>query len=120
MGMLNDNNWLGSHFGSLFGSGGVFDHFAGGSDDWIPGGVPIDVGELGPERLITPGPSKVVPNNQLGGAGAFYQITVNGGDPELNRVNFQQALAQVHGSATQNSIAIQREQNARLPRSKAR
>lgn len=118
-GMLNDSNFFGSLFGGrLFGAGGVFGHFANGGD--FPAFAPIDVGEVGPERISFPVPGHVTPSNQLGGhGGAFYQITVNGGDPELNRVNFQRALAQVHGSATHNAVAVQREQQARRPRGRA-
>lgn len=116
MGFLNDSDWAGGLFGGkLFGSGGAFDHFATGGN--FPALAPIDVGELGPERISFPVPGHVTPNSQMGGrGGAFYQITVNGGDPELNRVNFQRALADVHGAATQDAVAVQREMRARQPR----
>lgn len=117
MGMLNDSDWAGKLFGGkLFGSGGVFSnlHFATGGD--FPALAPIRVGEMGPETLSFPVPGHVTPANQTHGAGAFYSITVHGGDPELNKANFQDALAQVHGSAVSNAAAVQHEKEMRRPR----
>jgi lambda family phage tail tape measure protein len=125
-------NLEGNLLGSIFGGGGskgggwggiLTSLFGGGKAS----GGSIDpskyymVGENGPE-LFAPGVSgSIIPNNKLGSnAAAFYYIDARGTDPVQVQRNVNRSLVQVHGSAVQNAIAVQKEMQRRSPRSKVR
>lgn len=113
LGMLNDSNVFGSLFGGrIFGSGGIFDHFAVGGD--APAGVPIRVGELGPEDLTLPMPGHITPNRDLHGTGGVtMQIDARGTDPSLTRANFQRALTATHAQAVHDASRAMMERQRR-------
>jgi len=78
LGFLNNSDFFSAlGGGSLFGSGGVFGGHAGGGP--VDAGMPGMVGELGPELFIPNVDGKIVPLNQIGGAGGSGDtyITVN-------------------------------------------
>ena len=99
LGMLNDSNWASSLFGGkLFGAGSFFGgHFATGGD--VMGGVPIDVGELGPERFVPPSNGRIVPTKDLQSSPSIGYIDARGTDPALTRENFVRALQATHPQA---------------------
>jgi phage-related minor tail protein len=114
LGMLNDSDWASSLFGGkLFGSGSFFGgHFATGGD--VMGGVPIDVGELGPERFVPPSNGRIVPTKDLQSSPSIGYIDARGTDPALTRENFARALQATHAQAVgdaQRSMADRTRRN---------
>lgn len=116
LGILNDSNWFSSLFGGkLFGSGSLFGgHALGGP---ALAGVPIPVGELGPETFVPSVPGTVVPHGQGGfGGGNTWIIDAKGTDPSLTRENFQRALQATHAQAVSDSARISADRARRQPR----
>ena len=115
IGMLNDSDWASGLFGGkLFGSGSFFGgHFASGGD--VPGGVAIDVGELGPERFVTPGPGKIIPNSQYSSGSTRLYIDARGTDPALTRANVERGMRQTHMRAVADAQRISAERSRRVP-----
>lgn len=99
LGMLNDSDWATSGWlGNFFGKGGMFGgHFAVGGD--VTGGMPIDVGELGPERFVPPSNGRIVPTKDLQSSPSIGYIDARGTDPALTRENFARALQATHAQA---------------------
>ena len=98
----------------MFGSGSCFGgHFASGGD--VPGGVAIDVGELGPERFVTPGPGKIIPNSQYSSGSTRLYIDARGTDPALTRANVERGMRQTHMRAVADAQRISAERSRRVP-----
>jgi len=91
-------------------------HFADGG---YTGTGPVLVGEKGPE-IFNPGSGgTITPNHKLSGSGAaaFYSINVAAGVSKQEfAATLQQSLKAVHGQAVEDSNAVQREKQARMPR----
>jgi hypothetical protein len=115
LGMLNDSDFFSGLFGGkLFGSGSLFGggHAYGGD---VMGGVPIDVGELGPERFVPSTNGKIVPNKDLKGSGTTMHIDARGTDPALTRENFARALQATHAQAVRDARQSMAESQRRRP-----
>lgn len=115
LGALNDSDWAGRLFGGrLFGSGGIFDGggggvlsnfgsifggllkhlgggFAAGGD--VYGGVPITVGELGPETFVPSVPGHIFPHNPATGGSQIHIDARGATDPASVHAQVHQALA---------------------------
>jgi hypothetical protein len=99
LGMLNDSDWATSGWlGNFFGKGGMFGgHFATGGD--VMGGVPVEVGELGPERFVPPSNGRSVPTKDLQSSPSIGYIGARGTDPALTRENVARTLQTTHAQA---------------------
>ena len=62
--------------GSLIAAGDMYPGFASGGD--VTGGVPVLVGERGPEIIIPKNSGTVIPNNQLSSSLGGQQVVYNG------------------------------------------
>jgi hypothetical protein len=80
-------------------------------------GVPIPVGELGPETFIPSTPGTVIPHSALGaGAPTIGYIDARGTDPALSRENVARAIAATHSQAVRDSARASMEAARRQPR----
>lgn len=117
---LNDSDAAGGLFGGrLFGPGGIFDMqgYASGGDPI--GGVPIEVGEVGPE-IWTPPTSggHIMPNrdiNRMGGS-PTYVIDARATDPALTQANVARAIASSNAHAVEQAQSRMVERQRRTPR----
>ena len=123
LGMMNDSNFFGKLFGgSLFGAGGLFDggHFAGGGA--VKAGVPINVGELGPERFVPYTNGRIIPNNELransGPTHIAYIDATGSADPEAVTRQVHAAMQAYGPYAVSASVSAVDEQRKRIPLSK--
>ena len=108
LGMLNDSNFFSSMFGGrLFGSGGIFSGltgFASGGD--VVGGMPIEVGENGPEVWTPPSGGHITSNRDLSGLGSsptvqIGQITT--ADPVQTQMAVYQGMRIAHAHAVKDA-----------------
>jgi hypothetical protein len=116
MGMLNDNDWLGTHMGSLFGSGSFFGGFRAGGGE-VFADTPYIVGERGPELMIPGTSGSIVPNHQLAsmGGSTSYTIDARGTDPSLTAANVRSAIEQSRVQAVHQAAATMAEHQRRIP-----
>lgn len=117
IGMLNDSDWASGLFGGkLFGSGSLFGgHFAPGGN--VAGGVPIEVGELGPEVFVPPsgGGSIVRHSEAYLGSSPTIHIDARGTDPALTRANVERGMQQTHMRAVADAQRLSAERSRRVP-----
>lgn len=118
---LNDSDAAGGLFGGrLFGPGGIFDHMQGYASGGDPiGGVPIEVGEVGPE-IWTPPTSggHITPNrdiNHMGGS-PTYVIDARATDPALTQANVARAIASSNAHAVEQAQSRMVDRQRRTPR----
>jgi hypothetical protein len=114
MGMLNDSDFFGNLFGGrVFGAGGIFGggHALGGD---VAAGVPIDVGELGPERFTPMVPGRITSSRDLGGGSTLY-VDARGTDPALSKANFERALRQTHAQSVGDAARLMADHQMRKP-----
>lgn len=91
------SNFLGNFFGGLSGNA------LGGP---VSGGVPILVGEQGPEVFMPSVAGQIVPNGALGGD--IYNIDARGANPSVVP-RLRQMLREVHDSAVRTAVNATRE-----------
>ena len=118
LGMLNDSNFFSSLFGGkLFGSGSLFGGgFASGGDVWA--GVPIDVGELGPERFVPYTNGRIIPHNQLTNNAPTIHIDARGStDPAAVEAAVHRAMRSYGPQTVAAAAAAQKDMAARRPSS---
>ena len=104
LGMLNNSNWASKLFGGkLFGSGSIFGGgFATGGD--VMGGVPIDVGELGPERFVPSTNGRIVPNKDVNNGGpSIGYIDARATDPVQTHMAVLRGMQIAHGQAVKDA-----------------
>jgi hypothetical protein len=104
---LNDSDAAGSLFGGrLFGPGGIFG-----------GGVPIEVGEVGPE-IWTPPTSggHITPNRDIAGGSPTYVIDARATDPALTQANVARAIASSNAHAVEQAQSRMIDRQRRTPR----
>jgi uncharacterized protein YukE len=116
LGMMNNSNFFSSLFGGrLFGAGGLFGgHFASGGD--VMGGVPIDVGELGPERFVPHTSGHIIPNNQLPKSGPSVNIGhISGSDPVQTKQMVYQGMMMAHAQSVHDATHAVAQRQRRVP-----
>lgn len=118
---LNDDDAAGNLFGGrLFGPGGIFDNMQGYASGGNPiGGVPIEVGEVGPE-IWTPPTSggHITPNRDMDrmGASPTYVIDARATDPALTQANVARAIASSNAHAVEQAQSRMVDRQRRTPR----
>jgi hypothetical protein len=117
MGVLNDNNWLGTHFGGLFGSGGRFGGYRANGGE-VFADTPYIVGERGPELMIPGASGSIVPNHQLSslGGSTSYTIDARGTDAAMVHQAVYRGMAMAHAQAVHDSAKSLHDQARRTPR----
>jgi hypothetical protein len=119
LGRLNNSNWAGNLFGGkLFGPGGMLygGHFAAGGD--VMAGVPIDVGEIGPERFVPYANGRIIPNSQLTKNAPNIHIDARySNDPAQTQVAVHRAMRAYYPQSVAASSAAQKDMAARRPSS---
>lgn len=118
LGWMNNSNFFGDLFGGrLFGSGSFFGGgFASGGD--VIGGMPITVGELGPEKFVPYTNGRIVPHNALAGGGHPVYIDARGSsDPAQTEAAVHRAMRQYMPQAIAMAGAVSRDHAARRPAS---
>jgi hypothetical protein len=115
LGMLNDSNFFSGLFGGrLFGAGGFFGPHAMGGPALA--GVPIPVGELGPEMFVPSVPGNIIPTNRLGGGSVTIgHIDARGTDPALTQIAVMRAMSQTHAQAVRDASKGIADRNRRVP-----
>lgn len=111
-----DNSSRGSGFGgflknifSMFGGG----HAMGGD---VLGGMPVDVGELGPERFVPYTNGRIVPHNEVNtGKGPVYIDARGSHDPAQTEAAVHRAMGKYLPHAAVAGAASNHEWNARRP-----
>jgi len=114
LGMMNGSNFFSSLFGGkLFGSGSLFGGgFAAGGD--VQGGVPITVGELGPETWVPPSNGHIIPNNQTAKGGlSIGHIDARGTDAAMVHAAVFRASTMAYQHAMHDSQHAIREHSMR-------
>lgn len=116
-----DNAMTNSNMSS--GMASFFSNFVGGlpgfaSGGSVYGGMPIEVGESGPEVWTPPSAGHITPNRDLGGLGAnpTYNIDARGTDPALTRVNVARAIAESNAHAVSQAQSRMVDRQRRIPR----
>lgn len=117
MGVLNDNNWLGTHFGGLFGSGGRFGGYRANGGE-VFADTPYIVGERGPELMIPGASGSIIPNHQLSslGGSTSYTIDARGTDAAMVHQAVYRGMAMAHAQAVHDSAKSLHDQARRTPR----
>jgi hypothetical protein len=106
--MLNDSNWASSLFGgTLFGSGSLFGGHASGGPALA--GVPIPVGELGPETFVPSVPGNIVPHSSSMGGTQVINVDARGAsDPSSTQASVMRGI-----KATASAVAYQQSETRR-------
>jgi hypothetical protein len=115
LGILNDSNWFSSLFGGrLFGAGGIFGggHALGGD---VAAGVPIDVGELGPERFTPMVPGRITSAGAMGRGPSIGYIDARGTDPALVRYHVEAGMRMAHARAVHDATHLVADRQMRRP-----
>ncbi len=113
-GAMNNSNFFGGLAGgSLFGSGGLFQHFATGGS--VRAGVPVNVGEMGPEVFVPHTGGSIIPNNRIG-HGHTYNIDARGTDPVAVQQAIVHAMTVTHQRAVSDAVNIIHQHHVSTPR----
>lgn len=116
LGWANDNNWLGKHFGSIFGSGGMLSHFAAGGA--IPSNMPAIVGENGPEIFMPSTSGRIVPNDRAFGGATVHVDARGSGDPAAVTAAVHRAMGQYLPAMGAMALGAVNDRNRRVPGSR--
>jgi len=115
MGMLNDSDWASSLFGGkLFGSNSFFGgHALGGP---AMAGLPIPVGELGPETFTPSTPGYITPHNQVSSGGpSIGYIDARGTDPVQTQMAVTRGMQLAHSHAVRDAQTAMADRARRRP-----
>ncbi len=118
---LNDSDAAGQMFGGkLFGAGGFFGSMQGYASGGDPvGGVPIEVGETGPEVWSPPeSGGHITPNRDIdrSDSGGIHIGNIYGADPAMTRQSVAQAIAASNAHAVSKAQAKMVDRQRRVPR----
>jgi len=118
-------SWLGNLLKSIGkgssddGSVNYVDGYADGGD--FPGGVPMVVGERGPELMMPSASGTIVPNSQLknlGGGHVFNIDASNSHDPAATVAAIHQYMTQAAPKMIEKSVSAVQDVQRRVPRTK--
>jgi len=115
LGILNDSDWFGRLFGGrIFGAGGIFGggHALGGD---VAAGVPIDVGELGPERFTPMVPGRITSAGAMGRGPSIGYIDARGTDPALVRAHVEAGMRIAHARSVHDATHLVADRQMRRP-----
>jgi hypothetical protein len=123
MNSLNDNNFLGSHFGSLFGSNSLFGGFRA-SGGTVTAGASYVVGEHEPELFTPDSAGRILNMNQVASmmgtekssSSATYNIDARGTDASMVHQAVYQGMTMAHSQAVSDSQKQMHDSARRTPR----